>query len=161
MGVIMSSCEMKDSVTNEVKALVEYKQMLKSHNCFAVNMVLVNCTNTPYSLLSLFIRGKNEIYHTCRVIEGRYMKNVTDWNNTTISVYNRLHLKTDLDSFFFNCVPDELISLKPFNPHAYLLPNQAEYGWLVFMGKPDDLGLQYIGAKITGNNNPIFYGFEN
>ncbi|MDD2649822.1 MAG: hypothetical protein PHF36_01640 [Candidatus Cloacimonetes bacterium] len=137
--------ELIDMASNEVKANLYCKQILKNDTCFAMNLILVNCTKTPYSLMNLFLKGISCNFTTCRVNHAKFIP--AKQNNPYI-----VSLETDIGTYFFDCIPDDLISLKPFNLHTYLLPNQAECGWLVFLGNTKETMFKHFQAKITDNN---------
>ena len=93
-------------------------------NSMLVNLSVINCSKTPFSILNLFIERGNVRYDACRI-------------KNSIPVLDKhefafLDIETDFLTYTYKNESALDFSLIPFNVYAYLQQYQAETGWVVF-----------------------------
>ncbi len=120
----------------------------------AINLSISNIGDKPFSLLEMSLVQDDQNFSGC----GIDKIDPTMLGDGSCSLIN-------FESQMIGCVfeptnTEEITSLYPFNLGAFLQPNQAESGWILFPIKKESIVSEII-IKISGESEMFQFSFKN
>ncbi len=134
--------------SKKTKMLFSFHKTYFNHTFgVAMKVSISNVGNKPFSILDIYLSqtaaDKEQRYSACRVIDVKALKSRDQCDGVDF-ISDMLTVRTTPKT------SEDYVSLSPFDFKAFLQPNQAETGWIVFPIKPENLIFSNIVVLVSG-----------